>query len=83
MAPVPVTKLVCDGNTYQCTANLVSNPLLMSISSFDFNTVCRAGLRRWKLGCTVEHRRLPPEPLLSPDVEPNKSSELTVCVFEM
>ncbi|KAF9485069.1 hypothetical protein BDN70DRAFT_890470 [Pholiota conissans] len=22
MAPVPVTKLVCDGNTYKCTANL-------------------------------------------------------------
>ena len=25
MEPVPVTKLACDGNTYKCTANLVSS----------------------------------------------------------
>ena len=25
MAPVPVKKLTCDGDTYKCKANLVSN----------------------------------------------------------
>ena len=28
MAPVPVSKLTCDGDTYQCTAALVSSALL-------------------------------------------------------
>ena len=42
---------------------------LMPISWIDIDIVYRAGLRRWKLGCTVAHRRLPPEPFLTWSLE--------------
>ena len=63
MAPVPVSKLTCDGDTYKCTANLVRNVPIWWLTSSTF--ICPAGLGWWKVGSTVGHRRLPPEPLLS------------------
>lgn len=62
MAPVPVTALNCDGDTYKCTANLVRLCVLYlpdHDSDLIFRFLC-AEVRRQPLGCAVEHCRVPP-----------------------
>ena len=62
MTPVPVKKLTCDGEAFKCTADLVSGSLFDASGWF---LQCLVGLGRWKLGSSVGHCCLPPEPLLS------------------
>ena len=76
MAPVPVTKLVCDGNTYKCTANLVSSrPLLDWFDFFNWYRHCLSS--RFGAMGTGWHSGTPPSSIRASSkfrmFEPNKS----------
>ena len=57
MAPVAVTELNCDGDSYKCTGNLVREPHSPAFSWLKSEIL---GLGRWELGRPVERLGVPP-----------------------
>ena len=82
MAPVPVTKLVCDGNSYKCTANLVSNPLF-DVYLFNWYWHCLS-CRTLVMVAGLHSGALPSS---TTSTKPRMSSPISQvyspCVFEM